>query len=127
MPLQSEFSESVLNQETNLTEPMYSLPQCLIHKTFICDLIQQVLPKPTIKTSSNQQQTAPRKQRVNWSTQEEKYLKEGVTLLGTGQWRHILAAYPFHPSRNGDNLRDKYRNSILPGMKKVKKTLSTVI
>ena len=80
----------------------------------------QVLAKQSIKASNNQPERARRKQRVQWTEQEEKYLKEGVALLGTGQWRHIIAAYPFHPSRNGDSLRDKYRHNILPGMKKVK-------
>ncbi len=54
----------------------------------------------------------PRAKAVPWSHQEESFLKEGVQLIGTGQWRHILAAYPFHPSRDSSSLRVKYKNMM---------------
>ncbi len=47
---------------------------------------------------------------VLWTRQEESFLREGVQMVGLGQWRHILAAYPFHQSRDSSSLRVKYRN-----------------
>ncbi|XP_065909931.1 telomere repeats-binding bouquet formation protein 1-like isoform X2 [Dysidea avara] len=46
--------------------------------------------------------------RVIFTPIEEQYIIEGVQKLGK-RWRHILNAYPFHPSRTQVNIKDKYR------------------
>ena len=50
----------------------------------------------------------PRRTRVPFSRQEEDDLIAGVRKLDK-QWRHILAAYHFHPARTSVDLKDKYR------------------
>ena len=68
-----------------------------------CIFLPQLVLKP--KASPKKRAKA-----VVWTKQEERFLLEGVQLLGLGQWRHILAAYKFHPSRDSSSLRVKYRN-----------------
>lgn len=48
---------------------------------------------------------------MKFSTREEKNLKEGVKNLGPN-WKDILYAYEFHPTRTSVDLKDKYRNIL---------------
>ena len=54
--------------------------------------------------------TSATTKRVKFSAEEEEYLIIGIQTYGVGKWAKILSTYPFHPSRNGGSLKDKYRN-----------------
>ena len=49
--------------------------------------------------------------RKKFTSAEEDWLRQGIERFGTGQWKVILANYPFH-NRTPVNLKDKYRNLL---------------
>lgn len=53
-----------------------------------------------------------RRRRIPWSKAEEEQLKEGVRVLGAGNWNQILNNGKFHftPGRRPVDLKDKWRN-----------------
>ena len=44
-----------------------------------------------------------------WSSEETKWLEEGVKVYGEGNWAQILKAYNFN-GRTSVNLKDRWRN-----------------
>ena len=78
-----------------------------------CYTVTKVVPtnrqKRASSTVSQETTTAPKRRRLEWSTEEIEFLKKGVDKLGVGKWKEIRKLYPFNGRSNVD-LKDKWRN-----------------
>jgi len=50
--------------------------------------------------------------REPWSIREEENLEKGIAIYGVGNWAQILGSYKFNEKRNGNSLKDKWRNMV---------------
>jgi len=56
--------------------------------------------------------------RAPWSISEEENLEKGIAIYGVGNWAQILGSYKFNEKRNGNSLKDKWRNMVKKRMKR---------
>eukprot|EP00188_Purpureofilum_apyrenoidigerum_P003996 Plantae.Rhodophyta-Purpureofilum_apyrenoidigerum.ctg4347.p1 GENE.Plantae.Rhodophyta-Purpureofilum_apyrenoidigerum.ctg4347~~Plantae.Rhodophyta-Purpureofilum_apyrenoidigerum.ctg4347.p1 ORF type:complete len:301 (+),score=37.28 Plantae.Rhodophyta-Purpureofilum_apyrenoidigerum.ctg4347:229-1131(+) len=49
---------------------------------------------------------------TRFSSDEERYLLEGINQFGVGSWKKILTSYNFHRKRTPVDLKDKHRNMM---------------
>ena len=66
------------------------------------------------RTEYFDQESGKKKQRVRFTKEEERAIKDGARLLNgnANMWAAILEKYKkvFHPSRTSVDLKDKWRN-----------------
>jgi len=83
----------------------------------VLSTIKQRRPRPAVISEK----------REAWSRSEEENLAKGVAVYGVGNWAQILLAYTFNEKRNGNALKDKWRNMVRKRINLNQLTVSKVV